>query len=207
MSGDGLRAGPPAALGELRRAQERYRLLASELDRVRGAALAWRNGLGALLAGLIGFGLLKGRNDVGAAAVPYAIAAGVCLLAALACGVCGALYLLRAAHGRPAVVDAEAVQVREIADHEEAQAAARALRRGIGLTLACTVLLVAAVAVTWYAPARETPLNLRVSTPAGTVCGTVQAQAKGSVTLKGEDGVRQVALADAVAVQPVASCA
>ncbi|MFI9837771.1 hypothetical protein ACIHFD_12100 [Nonomuraea sp. NPDC051941] len=206
MSEDVLRAGPPAALDELRRAQERHRLLASELDRVRGAALAWRNGLGALLAGLVGFGLLKGRNDVSAAAVPYAIAAGVFLLAALACGVCAALYLLRAAHGKPAVVDADAVQVREIADHEEALGAAQALRKGIGLTLVCTVLLGVAVGVTWYAPTRDTQLNLRVSTAAGTVCGTVQAQARGSVTLKGKDGVRQVALAEAVAVQPVESC-
>ncbi|WP_327398223.1 hypothetical protein [Streptomyces phaeochromogenes] len=44
------------------------RALAQELGRVREVAVAWRIGLGAILAGLVGFGLIKGRSDVGQAA-------------------------------------------------------------------------------------------------------------------------------------------
>lgn len=77
------------------------RALAQELGRVREVAVAWRNGLGAILAGLVGFGLIKGRSDVGQAAPQWAVTAGLLLLAALAAGGFGALSLLRAAHGRP----------------------------------------------------------------------------------------------------------
>ncbi|MEU9780344.1 hypothetical protein AB0H92_05050 [Streptomyces phaeochromogenes] len=75
--------------------------LAQELGRVREVAVAWRNGLGAILAGLDGFGLIKGRSDVGQAAPQWAVTAGLLLLAALVAGGLGALNLLRAAHGRP----------------------------------------------------------------------------------------------------------
>ncbi|MFJ1871124.1 hypothetical protein [Streptomyces chartreusis] len=167
--------------------------------------MAWRNGLGALLVGLVGFGLLKGRSDIGTAAGPYAITAGMVLLLALTAGAAAALLLLRAAHGNPRVVNAERVQIRLVADHEEALASAQALRRGIVLTLVCVAFLAAAVAVTWYAPARETPLLL-VRDESGTVCGEVTGQQKGSVTLKAKDGTHVIGLAGALAVLPVEVC-
>jgi hypothetical protein len=34
------------------------------LSRMRTDAVVWRNGLGALLAGPVGFSLIKGRSDV-----------------------------------------------------------------------------------------------------------------------------------------------
>lgn len=80
------------------------RALAQELGRVREVAVAWRNGLAAILAGLVGFGLIKERRDVGQAAPQWAVTAGLLLLAALVAGGLGALSLLCAAHGRPACV-------------------------------------------------------------------------------------------------------
>jgi hypothetical protein len=63
---------------------------------VRAAALAWRNGLAALLAGIIGFSLVRGRSDIGGLADPYGVVVGALLLGALVIGIVAALYLLRA---------------------------------------------------------------------------------------------------------------
>ncbi|MGW2283399.1 hypothetical protein [Streptomyces phaeochromogenes] len=77
------------------------RARAQELGRVREVAVARRVGLGAILAGLVGFGLIEGRSDVGQAAPQWAVTAGLLLLAALVAGRLGALSLLRAEPGRP----------------------------------------------------------------------------------------------------------
>ncbi|QQM38310.1 hypothetical protein [Streptomyces liliifuscus] len=152
----GLLPGPTPSPGELRRARSVQRALAQELGRVREVAVAWRNGLGVILAGLVGFGLIKGRSDIGQAAPQWAVTAGVLLLTALVAGGLGALSLLRAAHGRPyasCVADVgTGGRPFAVEDHEEALASARYLRNGIVLTCLCTGLLVGAVGVTWYAP-------------------------------------------------------
>ncbi|MFD9190198.1 hypothetical protein ACFWCA_18450 [Streptomyces phaeochromogenes] len=100
----GLLPGPTPSPGELRRAKSVQRALAQELGRVCEVAVAWRNGRGAILAGLVGFGLIKGRSDVGQAAPQWAVQAGLLLFAVLVADGPGALSLLRAAHGRPACV-------------------------------------------------------------------------------------------------------
>jgi hypothetical protein len=147
-----LTPAPPPDLTQLRQAQARQALLSSELPRVRAAAGSWRNGLAGLLGALAGFGLVRGRDDVATLAAPWAGVAGALLLAALLAGALGAVALLRAAHGRPVVVRAQDVLPAVVADHEEALQAARALRLGIALVFACTLLFVAAVGLTWYCP-------------------------------------------------------
>ncbi|MFI6370039.1 hypothetical protein [Streptomyces sp. NPDC050546] len=197
--------GESAAPADLRAAQERRRLLDAELPRVREAATAWRNALGALLAGLIGFGLVRGRSDVGQLADPWAVAVGVLLLLALIAGLAGALLLVRAAHGRPTVVPMSAVESRAVADHLEARSAAAALRRGIALTLLCVGLLVTAVATTWYGPPRKGPA-LRVDSPSGSVCGSVVRLDAGAVVLDTKLGEVRVVLDHASALSPVEAC-
>ena len=83
-------------------ARARLQLLANELPRVRAAATGWRNGIAALMAGVIGFGLIKGRSDVGELAGPYDWIVGLLLLGALISGSVAAVLLMRAVHGRPA---------------------------------------------------------------------------------------------------------
>jgi hypothetical protein len=163
-----LRPAEPATEADLRAAQERGRLLAAELPRVREAATAWRNSLGGLLVALVGFSLIKGRSDVSQLARSWAAAVGILLLAALIVGAAGALLLIRAANGRPSVMPIHAALSRSTADHVEAVAAANALRRGIALTLGCAALLVAAVGATWYGPGRDQHAG-RISTPTGAV--------------------------------------
>jgi hypothetical protein len=164
-----LSPGPAATTADLRAAQEHDRLLRTELSRVRAAATAWRNGLGGLLAALVGFSLVKGRADVSQLAPGWAALVGVLLLAALLAGAAGALLLIRAANGRPSVAAAREVRSRSASDHIEALASATALRYGIVLTVLCAALLVTAVATTWYGPERDKPAG-PVSTSSGTVC-------------------------------------
>ena len=152
-----LSPGPrPATPSDLRTAQEHHRLLSTELPRVRDAAVAWRNGLGALLVALVSFSLIKGRSDIGQVAPGWAAVIGVLLLGALIIGATGALLLIRAAHGPLPSPTRKPSPIRA-ADHREARSAARALRRGVAATVSCALLLAAAVGTTWYGPERDPP--------------------------------------------------
>jgi hypothetical protein len=195
----------PATGADLRAAQERERLLAAELPRVREAATAWRNGLGGLLAALVGFSLIKGRSDISQLAGSWAVSVGILLLAALIVGAAGALLLIRAANGRPFAVPARGLLSRNTADHIEAVTAAGALRRGIVLTLCCAALLVAAVGATWYGPARD-KLVLQITVSGATICGSVVALNDGNLTLKTAAEDVTINLAEASAVQALARC-
>lgn len=204
MSGP-LAPGPSATPADLRAAQERELLLRTELPRVRQAAVAWRNGLGGLLAALVGFSLVRGQSDITRLAPHWGVAVGLLLLAALLAGASGALLLIRAANGRPSVASPRELLPRLAADHLEALASATALRRGIGLTLTCTALMVAAVATTWYGPTKDEP-RLRVSTPDGAVCGRVARVDHGVMILDTAGGHVTVDLAAASTIEPVATC-
>lgn len=200
-----LAPGPvPATPNDLRVAQERDRLLRDELPRVRQAATAWRNGLGALLLALVGFGLVKGRSDVSLLTAGWAAAVGLLLFAAVVAGAVGAWLLLRAAHGRPAVTDVRRAPPSRAADHIEALASAAALRRGTAATLGCALLLVGAVGATWYGPARAKPA-LRVTTPSGSICGYA-VRLGGSVVLKTDAGEVAVDLSSATTIAAVDGC-
>jgi hypothetical protein len=197
--------GPPASPDDLRAAQERTRLLGTELQRVRTAAAAWRNGLAGLLTVLAGFSLIKGKSDVGDLAQAWAVAVGAILLGAYVAGAAGAVLLIRAANGNPSVVPIKKLTSRSAADHDEALSAASALRSGIVLTLACSGFLVVAVAMTWYGPSRM-PAVLQVTTPAGTRCGSLVQAGAGGLTITGTDGTVTVLPAQSAAVRPALGC-
>lgn len=203
--------GPPAVPADRLPGRQGYQLVKEELSRVRAAALAWRNGVGALLFGLIGFGLVKGRTDIGQLAAPYDAVVGALLLAALITGTTAALLLLRAAHGRPASVAVRRLHLDHDTgstigtDHAEALHAARALFWGLSLVVLCTGLLCAAVGVTWYGPAKAA--RVEVVTPEGTHCGSVVRLAAGRLTLKTSGGEVVLDLGKAQGLRPVPSCA
>jgi len=186
-------------------AQAAQRMIREELPVVRAAALAWRNGLAGLLAGLLGFSLIKGRSDVSQLSAPWRFAVGVLLLAALTTGAYGAMRLLRAAHGRPRKRPLESVRSRLAADRDEAGESLAALDRGVAATLACAALLAAAVAVTWYGPAAAKP-KLRVVVQGETICGSVISAANDRLTLSTENGERVIDLAQAAGFAPVTDC-
>lgn len=158
-----------------------------------------------MLAGLLGFSLIRGRSDIGKLAPPWAVLVGVLLLLSLLVGAYAAMRLLRAAHGLPQVVARKEVRSRLAADHDEALASQRALQAGIWAAFGCAALLIAAVAMTWYGPEKGPP-RLRVGVSGETVCGTVVRVVGGLLTLKTADGERVVDLRLATGVAPVESC-
>ncbi|MEU1268496.1 hypothetical protein [Streptomyces sp. NPDC005799] len=164
------------------------------------------------MAGLIGFGLVKGRSDIGELASPYDAFVGCVLLTALIAGTVAALLLLRAAHGRPLAADLRDPRTGHgsgsptDADHTETLLAARALAWGLTLALTCTALLVTAVGMTWYGPTRTKP-SIEVVTPAGPRCGSVVRIAAGRLTLKTSTGEITVDLERADGMRAVESCA
>ncbi|MER5599707.1 hypothetical protein [Streptomyces sp. NPDC002265] len=186
-------------------ARQRHNALRTELPRVRAAALAWRNGVAGLLAGLVGFSAIRGRSEIDKVATPWDVVAGGLLLGALTVGVAGALWALRACHGptRSTPVDSTTSAVTQ--DHVIAEAALLDLRRGIAGTLLCGALLVGAIAVTWYAPARSDP-RLRLQIPGAVVCGTNAGTDHGTLTLDTDAGPVRVNLAQALTIQAVATC-
>jgi hypothetical protein len=203
--------GPAASATDRIAARQIHRLVKHELPQVRAAALAWRNGIGVLLAGLIGFGLLKGRTDVGQLSAPYGALVGVILLSSLLAGTAAALLLLRAAHGYPGTVSLQSQgqdhdpSSRSASDHSEALHAGNALSWGLGLCLLCMALLVTAVGMTWYGPSKDKP-GIEVNTPGGTRCGEVVRLAEGQLTLKIDSGEITVDLRRAEALKAVDSC-
>jgi hypothetical protein len=197
-------AGPSATSDDLRAAQERDRLLSTEVPRVRAAAAAWRNGLAGLLTALAGFSLVKGQSDISQLAVTWAIAAGAALLAAFLGGAAGALLLIRAANGRPTVARVRNLVTRAAADHAEALSAASALRTGIALTLACSALLVTAVGLTWYGPARSPALQ--ITSPVGTHCGSLLQLDQGKLIIDTATGPVMLDRTQPAMIQPVTTC-
>lgn len=202
-----LGAGPPATPADRLTAAHTHEAVRTGLPRVRAAALAWRNGVAGLLAGLIGFSLITGRSDIGELAEPFAVIVGVLLLAALLTGIMAAFLLLRAAHGRPAttsLTDSRHTTALGL-DHRETIAAARSLTAGLTLGFLCTTFLTAAVATTWYGPAKDEP-RISVTTPGGTRCGEVVRLRSGTLTLKTDNGEVEIDMTRADGMSSVDSC-
>lgn len=186
-------------------AQGRDSALEAELPAVRSLAAAWRNGLGALLAGVVGFGLVKGRSDISALAFPWNIVSGVLLLSSLVCGGVAAFFLLRSATGMPGLQNAREVRPGLAWAHVEALTSLRALRRGIRYFFSCVVFLVMAVGVTWYGPA-SAGQQLMVITPGSTLCGSVVRLSNAVLTLKTAAGEVSIDLRQAMAIRIVDIC-
>jgi hypothetical protein len=199
------RPGPPANLSHLMQAQDRDRALEQELPAVRTAAIAWRNGLGALLAAVVGFGLIKGRSDISQLAPPWNAVSGGLLLLALACGATAAILLLRAANGVPALQNLRITRPGAAWAHAEAVTSMHALRHGVWWFFGCVASLVVAVAVTWYGPAAANP-QLSVMFGDTAACGTIVRVSNEILTIKTSVGQTTVNLAKATAMRIVDSC-
>jgi hypothetical protein len=197
--------GAPARPSDADSARALRRLLRDELPRVRAAAAAWRNGLAGLLAVLAGFGLIRGRNDVGQVARPWDGIVGGLLILALAAGAAAAVWMLRAANGPPRMTPVSRALPAAAADHVEARSAVQALRRGIAAALCCAGLLAAAVGTTWYGPARDEP-QLELTAPDTVACGAVIRVESGTIVLDTASGEIAVPLATVRSLRPVASC-
>ncbi|MFE9093653.1 hypothetical protein [Streptomyces sp. NPDC007264] len=199
-------AGPPATPADRQAARRAQQSLANELPLARKAAQAWSHGLAGLFVGLLGFSLIKGRTDVSKLATPYAVGVAVALALSLLCGASGAYCLLRAAHGAPRLIRLPAsAGLLDADDHLETLRTVGALRRGVGLTLACGAALVGAVGLTWYGPVQDDP-RLLVRTPSGSFCGEDPRVADGRLTLRTDTGETTLDLTKALSLTAVDTC-
>jgi peptidoglycan/LPS O-acetylase OafA/YrhL len=197
--------GPASSPDDARATREFRRLLREELPRVRAAAVDWRNGLVGLLTALVAFSLIRGRSDISQLAGPWDVLVGILLLVALLAGACAALSLIRAANGTPAMTSVTRLWPAGMADHLEAKAAVRALRRGIVMSLGCAALLVAAVGITWYGPPKDAP-PLQIVSPGMTICGQVIRLGSEMISIGTEAGEVSVELNQIRSIRPLESC-
>ena len=190
---------------ELDRAHYIHQLVVSALPRVRATAVAWRNGMAGLFTAAVGFTLIRGRSDVGELQPAASYLVGALLLAGFIAGALAAARFLRAAHGMPSIVRAETITARVASEQDEARASIEALRWGQRLAVLTAALLLAAVGLTWYGPARDDP-QLIVGTSSGQHCGDVETADAGSLALDTNAGRLTIDLDDVESMQPVAEC-
>lgn len=202
-------AGRPATATDREAAKGVRALKADELTRIRAGALAWRNGLGALLAGLVGFGLIKGRSDVGQLSPGWAVLVGALLLAALIAGGIGGWLLMRAAHGRPyasTMPKAVGADLADAARRAESDASENALQWGVVAAFTCMGLLAAAVGFTWYGPEKKQSVEVQLTSGARH-CGQIVSLEQNRLTLKTSRGQVVVDVTGANGLAVVDSCA
>jgi hypothetical protein len=198
----GTREPTPA---ELNRARQERADQVKALEQLRTTADLWAKSLGAVLAALIGFSLIKGRSDVGQLASTWAAVVGIVLLLSVVAGAI-AVFALLSAQGNPW----PRLSVRFLAEDErdvlsELRMAAHMLMLGIGCAFACMGLLLGAVGATWYGPAREAA-QLIVHRGTASWCGEPGPITDGKVTLKTAVGPVHIDLAQATSMSTVDRC-
>ncbi|GFM96721.1 hypothetical protein Sfulv_15320 [Streptomyces fulvorobeus] len=161
----------------------------AQLDIARRQAEGWRNFLTLATGLLTAVLILKGRDNVTELTTGYRVAVITLLMLAFASLLAAAFAAVSAAHGKPGDV-LEYPDPRSLIDWET-----RERRRIVGhirfvcrATAGGVIAVVAAVLLTWTAPAAEekkpsTPL-VTVRTPAGPVCGELVAVNARGLTLR-----------------------
>jgi hypothetical protein len=193
----------------------RWRELSEQsLSSTQEAAEKWRTGLAAFVTLATGGLLLKGPSAASDLTVGWRIALTVLALGGLLAAIAGLWLALQAAAGAPAklnltevVASYGGVRQFEVAC---ALAASAQLRLARLLVAGSLLLFVAAIGTWWWAPpgSPQPPGLISVTTPRGTVCGTlISANGRAfTVQLANASGQVQVPLSAATTVQIVASC-
>jgi hypothetical protein len=205
-------AGPtPESLADRARWQE---LSEQSLASTQAAAEKWRAGLAAFVTLATGGLLLKGPSAASDVTTGWRIALTILALGGLLAAIAGLWLALQAAAGTPAKLNLTEIVARYggVRQFEVACAlAASAQLRLARLVVAGSLLLfVAAIGTWWWAPSSppQLPGLVSITTPRGTVCGTL-LRGNGrvfTVQLANASGQVQVPLGAASSVQLVASC-
>jgi hypothetical protein len=189
-----------------------YRVVSQELPAIRAMADSWRKGLAGLLAAVVGFTLIRGRTDLTQLQPCYAITVAVLLGLTLVVGGFAAYQILGAAHGWPRPIPinpgkrSDDTTVTPLTSHDVAMKSLSGLRQGMTAAVISAILLVAAIAITWFGPGKQ-PAGLLVTDSSGTItCGTVKQTDNGRVTLQTSAGAVVVDLTGAKHVAAVDDC-
>ncbi|MEV8044702.1 hypothetical protein ACF06D_20395 [Streptomyces griseoluteus] len=182
----------------------------SQLDVLRKQAEGWRNGLLGLTALVTVVTTLKGRDDLSALEAPWRTVAVGLLVGAFLLLLGGSLFAVRASFGRPG----ERVRLGGQALREWTLREIGRVRRAVYVSaIALTVgvaLVVAALFVSWTRTEEPAADLVKVTTPAGPVCGELVSYQPDKVTLIRTTGgtERQVVLpgAEVRKITPAKSC-
>jgi hypothetical protein len=183
-----------------------------ELETVRLASASWGKGVAAAVAGVVGFSLIKGRSDVSELTPAAGIAVGALLLGTLIVGCTSVYLLMRAAYGGLSPVSVSTGRgldgVHRVADtdHAEATRSTRALRSGLATAGFALLLLMAAIAATWYGPTKV-PARVTIGDQRGEVaCGDVDGVVNGHIVLDTDRGKVSIPLDHVNSVAAVPKC-
>lgn len=181
---------------------------------VQGAAEKWRTGLAAFVTLATGGLLLKGPEAASGLPADWLIPLTVLSLGGLLAAMGGLWLALQAAAGTPARLNLTQVTkdfggVRQF-EVASAIAASDRLRWARFLVAASLVLFTAAIGAWWWAPPAPAnpPAMIRVSTPAGPVCGTLVGASGQAFTVlpAGHSVATSIPFATARNARIVASC-
>ncbi|MYZ05779.1 hypothetical protein GT028_00100 [Streptomyces sp. SID2999] len=182
----------------------------SQLDVLRKQAEGWRNGLLGLTALVTVVTALKGRDDLSALEAPWRTVAVWLLVGAFLLLLAGSLFAVRASFGRPG----ERVRLGGQALREWTLKEIGRVRRAVyvsAVALALGVaLVVGALFVSWTKTEEPADGLVKVTTPAGALCGELVSYQPDKVTLIRTTGgtERQVVVrgADVRKITPAKSC-
>jgi hypothetical protein len=171
--------------------RKRWALLAadlkfSQLDIARKQADTWRTGLATLTTLLTGILVVRGRDDVSTLTRPFQIVVAALLGLALILLLWATMWVSRALAGPPGEEILLTGEGLEQWTSGEVRKISTALRWVPVMAAASVIVLAAAVALTWFAPAAQgasTPL-VQVSETGGQIsCGTFIGETQHQVVL------------------------
>lgn len=207
-----LAAQPGATAQNRQDALNAYRAVSQELPAVRAMADSWRKGLAGLLVAVLGFTLIRGRSDLGQLVTGWAVAVAVLLALVVAIGGFAAYQILGAASGWPKPIPAitgrrsDGRTASAPTTHDLAMKSLAALRQGMAAATLAVLLLLAAIATTWFGPAKESAPLYVVDGSGAVFCGKVKETDHGRITLESGTGTTVVQLGAVTNLAPVDSC-
>ncbi|MEV4636608.1 hypothetical protein AB0J80_04565 [Actinoplanes sp. NPDC049548] len=125
----------------------------ADITRLRDSAERWRNGI-AMITGILSAVLVfKGPDPVAGLATPLRVLLFAVVVLAIAAGMTGCFFAIRAAAGLP-VVQQRRTTIDALATDQRArrEATVRHLHRAIGLSAVMIALLVVSVGLAWFLP-------------------------------------------------------
>jgi hypothetical protein len=192
--------------------RKRWALLAadlkfSQLGIARQQASTWRTGLATLTTLLTGVLVVKGRNDASALTRPFQILVAALLGFALGLLLWATMWVSRALAGPPGEEILLTGENLEEWTRAEVNKISTALRWAPRLAAASVLAVAIAVALTWFAPAREnTPLVQVTYSTGQQSCGKLISATMDQLLLQLTTGPLLVPMSTVDALIPVTAC-
>jgi hypothetical protein len=189
-------------------------LSSQSLTTTQAAADKWRTGLAAFVTLATGGLLLKGPEAANDVTTGWRIALTILALGGLLAAIAGLWLALQATAGTPAKLNLNEVVgtyggVRQF-EVATALAASRQLRLARRVIAGSLLLFVAAIGTWWWAPPKavQPPALISITTPTGTVCGTLIKANENAFAVQqpNTSGQTPVPFNTAINIKIVASC-